>query len=260
MNDLEKLNENSINFVSEKINHLKFEDLIFNNNVNINLFDKNNKSDLLLIDYNLQQFNDENINKIKEDLLYYSLPPSILKKINPKNLKNFLISQNYYYFYFTEKFIKSQKILFSIINKKIIKKQNQIPNILNSLNKNNSDENCESNIIINIRKFLYILLTNKDEDNFNDILNKLDNLIKIFKNEFKYNILNNLRLDIYKTIEEIILIFNLTLYNKYKNNNEKKIKIFEKIIKIIKYFKWGLGIGDWAQSPIPNPQSPIPNS
>ena len=24
-------------------------------------------------------------------------------------------------------------------------------------------------------------------------------------------------------------------------------------------YKWGLGIGDWAQSPIPNPQSPIPN-
>jgi len=23
---------------------------------------------------------------------------------------------------------------------------------------------------------------------------------------------------------------------------------------------WGLGIGDWAQPPIPNPQSPIPNS
>jgi len=22
---------------------------------------------------------------------------------------------------------------------------------------------------------------------------------------------------------------------------------------------WGLGMGDWAQSPIPNPQSPIPN-
>jgi len=22
----------------------------------------------------------------------------------------------------------------------------------------------------------------------------------------------------------------------------------------------GLGIGDWAQSPIPNPQSPIPNN
>ena len=25
------------------------------------------------------------------------------------------------------------------------------------------------------------------------------------------------------------------------------------------YGDWGLGIGDWAQSPIPNPQSPIPN-
>jgi len=24
-----------------------------------------------------------------------------------------------------------------------------------------------------------------------------------------------------------------------------------------KYGDWGLGIGDWAQSPIPNPQSPF---
>jgi len=24
-----------------------------------------------------------------------------------------------------------------------------------------------------------------------------------------------------------------------------------------KFGDWGLGIGDWAQSPIPNPQSPI---
>jgi len=26
-----------------------------------------------------------------------------------------------------------------------------------------------------------------------------------------------------------------------------------------KFGDWGLGIGDWAQSPIPNPQSPILN-
>jgi hypothetical protein len=25
-------------------------------------------------------------------------------------------------------------------------------------------------------------------------------------------------------------------------------------------FYWGLGIGDWGLGPIPNPQSPIPNS
>ena len=32
-------------------------------------------------------------------------------------------------------------------------------------------------------------------------------------------------------------------------------------IKILGIGDWGLGlgIGDWAQSPIPNPQSPIPN-
>jgi len=30
------------------------------------------------------------------------------------------------------------------------------------------------------------------------------------------------------------------------------------IIKLLNYLygDWGLGIGDWAQSPIPNPQSP----
>ena len=39
-------------------------------------------------------------------------------------------------------------------------------------------------------------------------------------------------------------IFFISNYNKYK---------------IIFNGDWGLGIGDWAQSPIPNPQSPIPN-
>jgi hypothetical protein len=34
----------------------------------------------------------------------------------------------------------------------------------------------------------------------------------------------------------------------------------EKFINVIddSFIDWGLGIGDWAQSPIPNPQSPIP--
>jgi len=35
-----------------------------------------------------------------------------------------------------------------------------------------------------------------------------------------------------------------------KNNNSFKIKFGD----------WGLGIGDWAQSPIPNPQSPTSNN
>ena len=37
------------------------------------------------------------------------------------------------------------------------------------------------------------------------------------------------------------------------------MKFKEFIIKLVLYGDWGLGIGDWAQSPIPNPQSPIPN-
>jgi len=35
------------------------------------------------------------------------------------------------------------------------------------------------------------------------------------------------------------------------------INKFNKILYLFNYGDWGLGIGDWAQSPIPNPQSPI---
>ena len=34
--------------------------------------------------------------------------------------------------------------------------------------------------------------------------------------------------------------------------------ILNKQIMLQKIGDWGLGIVDWAQSPIPNPQSPIP--
>jgi len=36
--------------------------------------------------------------------------------------------------------------------------------------------------------------------------------------------------------------------------------MYEFLIIIDRFFgDWGLGIGDWAQSPIPNPQSPLFN-
>ena len=36
------------------------------------------------------------------------------------------------------------------------------------------------------------------------------------------------------------------------------IYFYLRVIRIING-DWGLGIGDWANPPIPNPQSPIPN-
>ena len=48
------------------------------------------------------------------------------------------------------------------------------------------------------------------------------------------------------------------LYTIIKNNLFYLYLIIFIYIKFSKLFKWGLGIGDWAQSPIPNPQSPIP--
>ena len=51
----------------------------------------------------------------------------------------------------------------------------------------------------------------------------------------------------------------------YKNISFKlsSIMINYLIDHIIYYLligDWGLGIGDWAQSPIPNPQSPLSNN
>jgi hypothetical protein len=43
-----------------------------------------------------------------------------------------------------------------------------------------------------------------------------------------------------------------------KNKDETMTTLFEGLA-FNKSGDWGLGIGDWAQSPIPNPQSPIPN-
>jgi hypothetical protein len=60
----------------------------------------------------------------------------------------------------------------------------------------------------------------------------------------------------------IFLFFNFIFYFLQKKvlYNPNFVKLF--LLKV--YGDWGLGIwglviGDWAQSPIPNPQSPIPN-
>jgi len=53
-------------------------------------------------------------------------------------------------------------------------------------------------------------------------------------------------------VEVLIIFYKLKLF--YLKGVLKKIFDYESLNG-----DWGLGIGDWAQSPIPNPQSPIPN-
>ena len=47
----------------------------------------------------------------------------------------------------------------------------------------------------------------------------------------------------------------------YLNHKDYKINYYLFNLLKVSFMNgdWGLGIGDWAQSPIPNPQSPIPN-
>jgi hypothetical protein len=49
------------------------------------------------------------------------------------------------------------------------------------------------------------------------------------------------------------------LASSYDTNFPEQLKGYISVYLILNIFLWGLGIGDWAQSPIPNPQSPIPN-
>ena len=82
MNDLEKLvfipsnsNKNNNNKMKNKL--LKFEDLFLYNFQNVILINENdNNNSLKLNDYNLETFNEQIINKNKENLLYYSLSSS----------------------------------------------------------------------------------------------------------------------------------------------------------------------------------------
>ena len=52
---------------------------------------------------------------------------------------------------------------------------------------------------------------------------------------------------------------NKNYYNNFINNNNNFINNNNNNFNNNNNENWGLGIGDWAQSPIPNPQSPIPN-
>jgi hypothetical protein len=60
----------------------------------------------------------------------------------------------------------------------------------------------------------------------------------------------NYLIEVIKVISSHIQYFAEKINKAIKDKNEKII---------LRIIIWGLGIGDWAQSPIPNPQSPIPN-
>ena len=77
-------------------------------------------------------------------------------------------------------------------------------------------------------------------------------IIIIFMKKCSLLIINKITFYIYLFIINIYFYFILTFFNKLY------------IIFLFNYGGWGmgnggLGIGDWAQSPIPNPQSPMNN-
>ena len=58
------------------------------------------------------------------------------------------------------------------------------------------------------------------------------------------------------TENEYKLIYKLLFL--YVFNFSPLLRFYYKKWLVLEHGDWGLGIGDWAQSPMPNPQSPIP--
>ena len=115
MNDLEKLMNMEMEKKKEKgqipVSKLKpFDKLI-----SINLL-LNENPKFKFKPSNLESFQEENLNKIKEDILYSGIQPELLSKVNPSNLKNYLNYVNFYQDFDSENFSDSQNIRNDYLN------------------------------------------------------------------------------------------------------------------------------------------------
>ena len=105
----------------------------------------------------------------------------------------------------------------------------------------------------------------KKTDYFSSLEKKLFKKEPSLKNKYHYYIINNEKIDISKTIEQNNITDSSTIYYKIGESEEENNKDDEKISVIIKSssqdFKASFickGSDKFTQSPIPNPQSPIP--
>ena len=88
MNDLENLMKMEMEKKKQEVKIPVSKLYPFNNLLTLNLSQYNSKQKF--VPSNLEYFQESNLNKIKEDILYSGIPPELLLKVNPSNLKNYL--------------------------------------------------------------------------------------------------------------------------------------------------------------------------
>ena len=108
MNDLENLMKMEMEKKKQEVKIPVSKLYPFNNLLTLNLSQYNSKQKF--VPSNLEYFQESNLNKIKEDILYSGIPPELLLKVNPSNLKNYLHYVNFYQDFDSENFSDSQNL------------------------------------------------------------------------------------------------------------------------------------------------------
>ena len=236
MNDLEKLMEMEMDKKKEKgeipVSKLK----PFNNLIGLNILLFENPK-FKFKPSNLESFQEANLNKIKEDILYSGIPSELLSKVHPSNLKNYLHYVNIYQDFDSENFSDSQNIRNEFLKDWEEKINNgnirgkTIANIFDE--KENNGKSKNTNLLLGtITTTIHKLFIVNQKEN---LVEALDTLLNTFKsNEQK---LKEISFEMYSAIEENLSILIFLIFNKFKNQNEERNSYLLKIFSILQFFK-----------------------
>ena len=207
----------------------------FNNLLTLDLSQYNSKQKF--VPSNLEYFQESNLNKIKEDILYSGIPPELLLKVNPSNLKNYLHYVNFYQDFDSENFSDSQNLRNEYLEnwiQNINLKNIRGKTITNIFDKENSGNVIQlSNLLLGsitmtIQKFL-------EKSQKEDLIKSLNSLLNSFqKNENK---IKDIKFEMYAAIEENLSILITLIFYKFKNENEERAFYLLKVLSILEYFK-----------------------
>ena len=236
MNDLERLMEIEKDKNKEKgqipVSKLK----PFDNLIGLNILSFDNPK-FKFKSSNLESFQDANLNKIKEDILYSGIPPELLSKVNPSNLKNYLHYVNFYQDFDSENFSDSQNIRNDFledweenINSGNIRGKT-ITNIFDE--KENNGKKKNTNLLLGIiTTTIHKLFEDNQKESLIEALNSLLNTFKSSEQQLK-----EISFEMYSAIEENLSILIFLIFTKFKNKNEERNSYLLKIFSILQFFK-----------------------
>ena len=193
----------------------------------------------------LSKFKELNLNKVKEDMLYYCSPADILSKLDTNN-SEYLLQESDSEFYnelSITSFLQRQNELIELMKEE--KKIDKIEKYEKSKNLENIDNSVKSKLI----------LEKEDLNRVNELLKNIQKTMKLFVKEKNVDVLLKSLKDIFNNVDKfkinieligfdmfIIIENNLTLLigiieKMFSKNEEALEKFIEEFIEIMQYIK-----------------------